>query len=98
MKEVISLIQETTYGKAFRLLRQHKLDINLIYDVDPDLFLANIGKFVREVKKIDFLNLFVNSLVNEDRGRELEFMKPQLEEDLLAKEHEAFFAKFKEEK
>lgn len=34
------------YGKAFRLLRQHKIDINLLYDVNPDKFLANIGKFV----------------------------------------------------
>ena len=98
LKEVISLIQETCYGKAFRLLRQHKLDINLIYDVDPTLFLDNISKFVREVKKVDFLNLFVNSLVNSDRGKELEFMKPQLEEDLITKGHNEFFAKFKEEK
>jgi elongator complex protein 1 len=35
LKEVIALIKETRYGKAFLLLRQHKLDINLIYDVDP---------------------------------------------------------------
>jgi len=35
LKQVISLIKDKSYGKAFRLLRQHKLDINLIYDVDP---------------------------------------------------------------
>ena len=50
------------------------------------------------MKKVDYLNLFVNSLVDADRGKELEFMKPQLEEDLIAKSHEEFFAKFKEEK
>lgn len=50
LKEVISLIRGKIYGKAFRLLRQHKLDINLIYDVDPAQFIENIGKFVQEVK------------------------------------------------
>lgn len=36
LKEVIQLIKDSEYGRAFRLLRQHKLDINLIYDVNPD--------------------------------------------------------------
>jgi len=35
LKEVVQLIKDSEYGRAFRLLRQHKLDINLIYDVDP---------------------------------------------------------------
>lgn len=64
------------YGKAFRLLRQHKIDINLIYDVNPEQFLSHIKTFVSEVSQIDFLNLFINSLSNEDRGKELEFMRP----------------------
>ena len=50
LKEVIGLIKGCAYGQAFRLLRQHKLDINLIYDVDPAQFVAKIGKFVAEVK------------------------------------------------
>ena len=98
LKEVIQLIQDTHYGKAFRLLRQHKLDINLIYDVDPAQFLQNICKFVREVKRVDYLNLFINSLNDADRGKELEFMRPQQEEDLLTQSHEEFIASFKEEK
>ena len=98
LKEVIGLIKETCYRKAFLLLRQHKLDINLIYDVDPELFLSNIGKFVRVVKKVDYLNLFVNSLRNEERGKELEFMFPQQEDELLQKTHEEFFAEFRDDK
>jgi elongator complex protein 1 len=42
-----------------------------MYDVNPVQFLANISKFVEEVKQIDFLNLFINSLVNEESGTEL---------------------------
>jgi len=66
------------YGKAFRLIRQHKLDMNLLYDVAPEQFIENISKFVNELSKnIDFLNLFINSLDNSPRGKELEFMRPQ---------------------
>jgi elongator complex protein 1 len=58
------------------MLRQHKIDINLIYDVNPSKFMANIPKFVDEVKQVDYLNLFINSLNEEERGKELEFMRP----------------------
>ena len=61
---------------AFKLLRQHKLDINLIYDVDPANFLSKIDRFVKQVKKVDYLNLFVNSLNDNERSKELDFMFP----------------------
>lgn len=50
LKELIEDIEKCEYGKSFRLLRQHKIDINLIYDVNPEKFLTNITKFVKEVK------------------------------------------------
>jgi elongator complex protein 1 len=62
LKEVIEDIENIEYGKAFRLLRQHKIDLNLLYDVNPEKFLNNIAKFVKEVKQVDYLNLFINSL------------------------------------
>lgn len=91
LQEVIQLIEEMQYGKAFRLIRQHKLDMNLLYDVAPEQFIENISKFVNELSKnIDFLNLFINSLDNSPRGKELEFMRPQSQEDLIKLKHEKF--------
>lgn len=90
LKQLIEDIEAAEYGKVFRLLRQHKIDINLIYDVNPDKFMANIGKFVAEVKQVDYLNLFINSLSEDERGKELEFMRPQDEEDLIKKSHSEF--------
>ena len=58
-------------------MRQHKLDINLIYDVDPAQFLENIDLFVEELADIDFINLFINALVDAERSKELDFMFPQ---------------------
>ena len=77
LKTVVRLIKKVRYGKAFKLLRQHKLDINLLYDVDPENFLKSMNKFVKQVKKVDYVNLFVNSLNDSERSRELDFMFPQ---------------------
>lgn len=39
--------------------------------------MENVPLFVSELEgKIDYLNLFINSLVDEERGPELEFMRP----------------------
>lgn len=84
-KHLVQMIRDKQYGKAFRLIRQHKVDINMIYDVDPKQFLGNIDKFVAEVKQVDYLNLFINSLNNEERGRELEFMFPDKPDVVITK-------------
>lgn len=55
--------------------------------------MQNVGKFVSEVKQVDYLNLFINSLNEDERGKELEFMRPQHEEDLISKEHIQFMTK-----
>lgn len=36
---------------------------------------------------MDYLNLFINQLSIETRGKELNFMRPQLEEDRILSEH-----------
>ena len=47
-----------------------------MYDVNPDKFMRNVGKVVAEIGQVDYLNLFINSLNEEERGKELEFMRP----------------------
>lgn len=49
LKKAIELIESLEYGKVFRMLRQNKIDLNMIYDVNPQQFLDNISKFVSEV-------------------------------------------------
>ena len=53
------------YEKAFLLCRKNKINLNLIYDINPDLFMNNLSKFITEVKKEDYLNLFLNSLIDD---------------------------------
>ena len=90
IKEAIELIEDTEYGKAFRMIRTNKIDLNLLYDVNSEKFMSNISKFVAEVKQVDYLNLFINALHESSRGRELDFYRPEHEEDIIKKQHSLF--------
>jgi hypothetical protein len=88
LNKILEDIEAKRYGKAFRMLRQQKIDINIIYDANQEQFLDNISLFVSEMdEKIDFLNLFINSLVDDVRGPELEFMRPKDPEEVIRNEH-----------
>ena len=60
-KDVLNL----KYEQAFILCRKNKINLNLIYDIDPEQFMKNIKLFVTGVKKEDYLNLFLNSLIDD---------------------------------
>ena len=77
------MIQRKEYRKAFLLIRKHKVDLNMLYDVNPEQFFEEIDLFVRQIREIDYLNLFINSLSNESRGRELDFMWPRKPEEVI---------------
>ena len=42
--------------------RKHRLDLNLLHDLDPKLFMDSLESFVDQVPEVDYLNLFVSSL------------------------------------
>lgn len=90
LKRVIQDIRSLEFGRAFRLLRQHKIDINLLVDVHPEQFLANVALFLDQVHTVDHLNIFINSLVDSMRGTELNFMEPVDREQEIREEHEEF--------
>lgn len=85
-KHLILMIQRKQYRKAFLLIRKHKVDLNMLYDVNPEQFFEEIDLFVRQIREVDFLNLFINSLSNESRGRELDFMWPRKPEDVITQQ------------
>mmetsp|Transcript_12010 Transcript_12010/g.20268 ORF Transcript_12010/g.20268 Transcript_12010/m.20268 type:complete len:314 (-) Transcript_12010:1219-2160(-) len=93
ISKCIEFVENKQYGLAFKTLRQQKVDINLIYDVDPAAFLQNISLFVDQVSQVDYLNLFINSLVDEGVCQELEFMRPKDKEAEIREEHAQFMAK-----
>ncbi|XP_053693456.1 elongator complex protein 1 [Sabethes cyaneus] len=54
------------YYKAFDILRKERINLNLIVDHDPQLFLSNLDRFLQEVTNVNWLNLFITDLQNQD--------------------------------
>lgn len=54
------------YHKAFDLLRKQRINLNLLVDHSPVDFLAHIAEFIADIDNIQWLNLFLSDLQNED--------------------------------
>lgn len=54
------------YEKAFDLMRKQRINLNLIHDHNPTLFLNNIDKFLDSIKNTSWLCLFLSDLENSD--------------------------------
>ena len=67
------------------MLKRNKIDLNLIYDINPEKFIANISKFIDEVGQVDNLNLFINGMT-EQPSWDLEFLKPSTAENRIKKD------------
>ncbi|GAX09682.1 elongator complex protein 1 [Fistulifera solaris] len=53
------------FKSAYELMRRHKVDLNLIVDLDPHFFLKEgVHILIDQVRNIDHLNLFISSLQN----------------------------------
>jgi elongator complex protein 1 len=56
------LIDEKNYKRAFSHCRTQRVDMNILYDHQPEQFLANVALFIDQVKKITYIDLFLSSL------------------------------------
>lgn len=54
------------YRTAFLTCRRHRIDLNTLYDLDYRAFGENIARFVEQIPEVDYLNLFVSGLSNDD--------------------------------
>ncbi|ORY20535.1 putative Pol II transcription elongation factor [Naematelia encephala] len=59
------------YRSAYLTCRKHRLDLNVLYDLNPKQLMANLPKFVEQIPEVDYLNLFVSSLSSTDSSKEL---------------------------
>lgn len=58
------IVTEKNYMTAYKEIRRHKLDMNLIVDVSPKTFEEEVknGNFLKTFRKTDDINLILNSL------------------------------------
>ncbi|EPX74371.1 elongator subunit Iki3 [Schizosaccharomyces octosporus yFS286] len=63
---VRKLIDVSDYSSAFKVCRTHRLDLNMLFDYDPEKFFLNVSSFVDQLGRVDYLDLFFASLKPED--------------------------------
>lgn len=54
------------YYEAFDLMRKQRINLNLLYDHDPEKFVKNIDVFLDTIDNNSWLNLFLSDLENID--------------------------------
>ncbi|CDO94325.1 unnamed protein product [Kluyveromyces dobzhanskii CBS 2104] len=59
-------IAAKNYKEALVTCRTHRINLDILYDYDPDLFLNNIPHFINEVERVDYLDLFISCLLEDD--------------------------------
>ncbi len=66
LASVRRFISALDYLSAYMECRRHRLDLNILFDVAPTTFLQTVDLFINQIKKVDFLNLFVAGLKDEN--------------------------------
>jgi elongator complex protein 1 len=64
-------ISNKDYKKAFLACRGHRVDTNILYDYAPQQFLENVELFVKQIKKAEYIDLFLSQLREEDTSMTL---------------------------
>lgn len=55
-------IQAKKYRIAFLACRSHRVDLNILHDHSPDTFINDVDLFIDQVKKVEFIDLFLSQL------------------------------------
>ncbi|KAK5733144.1 putative elongator complex protein 1 [Elasticomyces elasticus] len=59
-------INDRDYKKAFLICRAHRVDMNILHDHAPEQFMRDVALFLKQVKKVEYVDLFLSSLSDED--------------------------------
>lgn len=59
-------IKRKRYDLAFSTCRVHRIDLNLLYDYQPQQFIDSVELFIRQMKTTDYIDLFLSGLQEAD--------------------------------
>ncbi|XP_050400730.1 putative elongator complex protein 1 [Patella vulgata] len=54
------------FKEAFTTMKKHRINMNLIYDHNPQIFLKHVEDFVTQINSVNDLNIFLTGLQDED--------------------------------
>ncbi|CED83780.1 IkappaB kinase complex, IKAP component [Phaffia rhodozyma] len=64
-------VTKGNYRDAFLTCRKNRIDLNILYDHEPEKFMQNLPTFIEQIEDVDYINLFLGGLKNEDVSRSM---------------------------
>ncbi|KAK9478600.1 IKI3 family-domain-containing protein [Lipomyces japonicus] len=59
-------IDNREYQDAFKSCRVHRINLDILYDYAPEVFMQNVELFVSQLSSVEYLDLFLSNLTNSD--------------------------------
>ncbi|XP_048826491.1 elongator complex protein 1 [Brienomyrus brachyistius] len=66
LSQVRRWLDSLKFKEAFECMRKLRINLNLIYDHNPKMFLENVETFLRQIDSVSHVNLFLTELREED--------------------------------
>ncbi|XP_071171469.1 elongator complex protein 1-like [Mytilus edulis] len=66
LSAVRKALDRMNFKAAMILMKKHRINLNLMFDHNPTVFLENVKEFVQQVESVNNINLFISDLYAED--------------------------------
>ncbi|MEE6508366.1 hypothetical protein FKM82_020719, partial [Ascaphus truei] len=66
LAQIRKWLDRLLFREAFECMRKLRIDVNLIYDHNSKVFLENVDLFVKQIDAVNYINLFLTELKEED--------------------------------
>ncbi|KAM4637762.1 elongator complex protein 1 isoform 2-T2 [Amazona ochrocephala] len=66
LAQIRKWLDRLMFREAFQSMRKLRINLNLLYDHNPKVFLENAENFVRQIDTVNYINLFFTELKEED--------------------------------
>ncbi|XP_036117261.1 elongator complex protein 1 [Molossus molossus] len=66
LAQIRKWLDKLMFKEAFECMRKLRINLNLIYDHNPKVFLENVEAFIKQIDSVNHINLFFTELKEED--------------------------------
>ncbi|XP_069736437.1 elongator complex protein 1 [Phaenicophaeus curvirostris] len=66
LAQIRKWLDRLMFREAFQCMRKLRINLNLLYDHNPKVFLENAEAFVKQIDSVNYINLFFTELKEED--------------------------------
>ncbi|KAM6473113.1 elongator complex protein 1 [Liasis olivaceus] len=66
LAQVRKWLDSLQFKEAFECMRKLRINLNLLYDHSPKVFLKNVETFIKQIDSVNYINLFLTELKEED--------------------------------